>query len=178
MSSQLVDQARYWEQRDRNDIAANLWRKLLRTDPEHPEALLKLGLIEARSGNIKEAKAIYNRATRLEKPPVGLNQLYVALGAEQASLKNLYPSTAKLETAKPAKTSIEESVKIDINKRNEATSVHPAAISLKKNAATHLSPIPPATRQINTKPGVSTGNSDLKLKFDSSIDIHNLIRQP
>lgn len=92
MSSQLVDQARYWQQRDRDDIAADLWRKLLRTDPKHPEALVRLGVIEARSGNTKKAEALYNRASKLATPPAGLNELSAALKAVEGTPKNLPPA--------------------------------------------------------------------------------------
>ncbi len=51
-TSQMVDQARQWQQKRRDDLAAEIWRKVLRFDPKHPEALAKLGAIEARAGNL------------------------------------------------------------------------------------------------------------------------------
>jgi hypothetical protein len=51
-TSQMVDQARHWQQKRRDDLAAELWRKVLRFDPKHPEALAKLGAIEARASNL------------------------------------------------------------------------------------------------------------------------------
>jgi len=51
-TSQMVDQARHWQQKRRDDLAAEAWRKVLRFDPKHPEALAKLGAIEARAGNL------------------------------------------------------------------------------------------------------------------------------
>jgi hypothetical protein len=49
--SQMVDQARQWQQKRRDDLAAELWHKVLRFDPKHTEALARLGAIEARAGN-------------------------------------------------------------------------------------------------------------------------------
>ena len=49
---QMVDQARHWQQKRRDDLAAELWRKVLRFNPKHPEALAKLGAIEARASNL------------------------------------------------------------------------------------------------------------------------------
>ncbi len=51
-TSQMVDQARQWQQKRRDDLAAEIWRKVLRFDPKHPEALAKLGAIEASAGNL------------------------------------------------------------------------------------------------------------------------------
>lgn len=51
-TSQMVDQARQWQQKRRDELAAELWRKVLRFDPKHPEALAKLGAMAARAGNL------------------------------------------------------------------------------------------------------------------------------
>jgi len=51
-TSQMVDQARQWQQKRRDDLAAEIWHKVLRFDPKHPEALAKLDAIEARAGNL------------------------------------------------------------------------------------------------------------------------------
>lgn len=45
-TSQMVDQARLWQQKRRDDLAAEIWRKVLRFDPKHPEALARLGAME------------------------------------------------------------------------------------------------------------------------------------
>ena len=37
-TSQLVDEARVWQNKNRNDLAADAWRKLLVMEPRHPEA--------------------------------------------------------------------------------------------------------------------------------------------
>lgn len=184
ISSQLQDQARSWEQKDRNDMAADLWRKLLRTDPGHPEALIKLGLIEAQMGNIKEAKAIYNRASQLEKPPVGLSQLQAVLGVDQVLSKNPSLPVDKQEARKSATASADESVKTGKSKRAETTPVKSVAINLKKkNGTPELNAIPQAA-----SPGakeakeakqaiVVKDRNDLNLKSEVLIDPGNLARQ-
>ena len=99
MSSQLVDEARLWQQKDRDDIAAGLWRKLLRTNPKHPEALIKLGAIEARAGNIAEAEALLNRASQLAAVPAGLSELSGALAAIKGPPKAL-PAPSMMDASK------------------------------------------------------------------------------
>lgn len=78
-TDRLIEQARAWEQKGRDDLAADAWRKLLRADPKHPQALLQLGLIEARGGQAKAAQAYYERAASLVPPPAGLSELASAL---------------------------------------------------------------------------------------------------
>ena len=75
MASQMADEARQWQQKDRDDLAAPVWRKLLRAAPRHPEALVNLGLIEARAGNLAQASALLARARQLPRTPAGLPQL-------------------------------------------------------------------------------------------------------
>lgn len=91
MTSQLVDQARQWQQKDRDDIAAEIWRKLLRTDPSHGEALVELGLIEARMDRRDEARNLLERAVRLRPAPRGLGRLSAALAAATAEENKASP---------------------------------------------------------------------------------------
>lgn len=48
-TTQIVEQARQWQQKNRDDLAANLWLKVLVVEPKHPEALMSLGAIKARA---------------------------------------------------------------------------------------------------------------------------------
>ena len=91
LSSQMVDEARAWTKKGRDDLAAEVWRKLLRTNSRHPEALVKLGLIEARVGNIKEAQALQLRAGQLAQPPQGLKELSTLVKATEYSAKGSVP---------------------------------------------------------------------------------------
>ncbi len=74
-SSELMDQAYQWQQKNRDDLAAELWQVLLRADPKHAKALINLAAIEVRAGNFLAADALYRRARRLKPPPSDLNTL-------------------------------------------------------------------------------------------------------
>jgi Tfp pilus assembly protein PilF len=82
---QLIDQARYWQAKKRDDLAADVWRKILRADPNHPLALVQLGAIEARTGNTKDAEELYKRAAALAPPAAGLAELETALKVQRAA---------------------------------------------------------------------------------------------
>lgn len=56
-TTQIVEQARLWQHKNRDDLAANLWRKVLVVEPRHPEALMNLGAIEARAGKLASTAA-------------------------------------------------------------------------------------------------------------------------
>jgi cellulose synthase operon protein C len=53
----LEEQGRYWEDRHQPARAAVAWQKLLESDANNAEALLHLGLIEARQGHSDKARA-------------------------------------------------------------------------------------------------------------------------
>lgn len=89
VAKRLVDQARYWQQKNREDLAADAWRKLLRAEPNHPVALIQLGAIEARAGRFKEAEALYARASALTPAPSGLSELETALKVGRAPAAQL-----------------------------------------------------------------------------------------
>ncbi|MFZ4478519.1 MAG: hypothetical protein ACOYNZ_01355 [Rhodoferax sp.] len=93
-SSQLVDQARHWQKKNRDDIAADYWRKILLIDPKYPEALVKLGMIELRAGNLGEAEALYLRASQLSSRPGGLKELAAAIDVAKGGTAKLAPQTA------------------------------------------------------------------------------------
>ena len=103
MTSQLVDQARHWQYKDRDDLAADIWRSLLRTDPEHGEALVKLGLIEARNNNLNEAQRLLEYASRVRPRPAGLAALVAILEADPAGKKNTVLPSSKPTPSKPVK---------------------------------------------------------------------------
>lgn len=109
MTSHLVDQARHWQQKSRDDIAADIWRSLLRSDPEHVEALVKLGLIEARVGNRLDAQRLFEHANRISPRPPGLAELTAVLTTEStprgnAVLPPVKQMTPKAETRSKAST--------------------------------------------------------------------------
>ncbi|MGT2491184.1 hypothetical protein ACU4GD_13350 [Cupriavidus basilensis] len=46
----LVDQGKYWQERGRSDRAAEAWQKILRLNPNQPEALYGMGVAETEAG--------------------------------------------------------------------------------------------------------------------------------
>ena len=105
ITSRLVDEARHWQYKDRDDLAADVWRAVLRTDPEHGEALIKLGLIEARNNNRDDAQRLLEHASRVRPRPAGLAALATALAADTAGKANAVLPTAKPGPSKPMKRS-------------------------------------------------------------------------
>lgn len=119
MSRQMADQAREWSQKGRDDLAAPVWLRVLSVEPANPEALIRLGLIEARMGNLKEAQSLYQRASRLSPSPKGLKTLFQALNPTEeivstpkATLKAVPPETAKKETPVKTREKVQESIAV------------------------------------------------------------------
>ncbi len=81
VTSQMVDEARLWQSKGRDDLASNVWRRILVTNPQHPEALINLGTIEVRAGRISEAQVLYQRAKRSSKTTPNLARLAELLDA-------------------------------------------------------------------------------------------------
>lgn len=168
MSSQLIDQARHWQQKDRDDIATDLWRKVLLTDPKHPEALVKLGVIEARAGNVAEAAALYNRARQLTTPPAGLSELSAALKAVKGPSKNLPPLPIRKEPSKP----VEEAATTNSGKHLEPKSASPPASKSNQKAQ-----IQSAASRAEER-SRSTEINGLELKLSTTIDLVHVKSRP
>jgi cellulose synthase operon protein C len=79
----LEEQGRYWEDRQRPDRAAVAWQKLLESDADNAEALLHLGIIEARAGHEGQAKTYAGRlrAVRPDAPELAVLDRAIAVGA-------------------------------------------------------------------------------------------------
>ena len=101
VANRLIEQARYWQQRSREDLAADAWRKLLRADPNHPIALVQLGVIEARAGHFKEAAELQSRASRLTPLPAGISELDSALKVGAAAQPLLSNARKLVQTGQP-----------------------------------------------------------------------------
>jgi len=123
ITSQLVDQARQWQYKDRDDLAADIWRSVLRADPEHGEALVKLGLIEARNNNRDDAQRLLEHASRVRPRPAGLAALGAALAADPAGNANTVLPTAKPGPAKqrPSKPVKRSNIDMPIKKPDQKT---------------------------------------------------------
>jgi len=170
MASQWVDPAREWQQKDRDDLAADLWRKLLRANPKHPEALVKLGVIKARAGNLKEAEELHKRAAELAKPPAGLNQLSLAVGAAEGRPAHLLPALAKPEPSKPAPPkSVETAAKTTPDKRVAPEVDAPSRVSSEQKTQTPAASTPPKA-DVSEKPAYKAEADTLNLKFSNSMD--------
>lgn len=98
MASQLVDEARQWKAKGRNDLASDVWQKILISNPQHGEALVNLGLVQALEGNLDEAQRLYSRARKLQKTPSGLPKLAAILAPPQSSVKPLVLKSAPTPT--------------------------------------------------------------------------------
>ena len=112
MTSRLVDEARHWQYKDRDDLAADIWRAVLRADPEHGEALVKLGLIEARNNNRDAAQRLLDHASRVRPRPAGLAAL------DPAGKANTVLPTANPGPSKPVKRS---NIDMTIKKSDQKT---------------------------------------------------------
>ncbi len=137
-TSQLVDQARHWQQKRRDDLASEVWRRLLLLDPKHAEALVQLGLIEARAGHLAEAEALLTRARALAPPPGGVTQLAATLSTAKGEPvstatvvppRQTRPGPAKLPaSAKPAARAIEPGTTTTDPTMNFSTSLDPLRV--------------------------------------------------
>ncbi|MBR7792788.1 BCSC C-terminal domain-containing protein [Undibacterium sp. FT147W] len=72
LTQKLVEQAHFWEQRGRDDNAADAWRKVLKVDANNIEALVALGIFDAHSGNADLAK---NHLDKLREIKAGSAQI-------------------------------------------------------------------------------------------------------
>lgn len=79
----LEEQGRYWEDRHEPARAMAAWQKLLETDPSNAEALLHLGIIEARTGHVDQARkyAAQLKAAHPNGPENAVLDHAIAVGA-------------------------------------------------------------------------------------------------
>lgn len=67
--SQMMDEASSWQEKGRDDFAADIWRKILLTNPTHGEAMVNLALHEMQLGNIEKSRRLYEQANLLKPAP-------------------------------------------------------------------------------------------------------------
>ena len=77
---QLLENVRYWQARGRPDKAAEAWRKVLKSDPTHAEALAELCLFAARAGRADDAKGYLERLRKAHPGHARIAGLEQALG--------------------------------------------------------------------------------------------------
>ena len=73
--SQMMDEASSWQEKGRDDFAADIWRKILLTNPTHGEAMVSLALHEMQLGNIEKSRRLYEQANLLKPAPKRLAML-------------------------------------------------------------------------------------------------------
>jgi len=66
LQQKLLEEAHFWEQRGRDDNAADKWNKLLKLDPDNVDALVALGMYEARGGHPEQAKIYLEKLKQLK----------------------------------------------------------------------------------------------------------------
>jgi hypothetical protein len=153
MTSQIVEEARTWQRKGRDDLAADAWHRLLVTNPQHAEALVSLGLIMVKSGEISQAKALYARASRAKVTSYSMSKLAIAVGEVKDEVPiNAVPSiksvTQRSKKPRTEKTSAQMAAKITLPSSSaKRENVTPTATA--EPIAVKITPLP--TPQINTK---------------------------
>lgn len=82
MVDQLIHQAEYWSRRGRLERAADAWRKVLRAQPMHSEALSALALHHARRGEAERAGDLVSRLAHAHPghPEIALLEKTIRVG--------------------------------------------------------------------------------------------------
>ncbi len=97
---QLLENVRYWKSRNRPDKAAEAWRKILRSDANHRDALAELALYEARNGNKKEARGYFDRLKAIAPQHPLLGSIDQALGLAKSYDSILNSARAAVRSGK------------------------------------------------------------------------------
>ena len=79
LQQKLLEQAQFWEQRGRDDNAADAWGKLLKLDPDNIDALVALGMQEARNGHPEQAKIYLSKLKDLKASPAQIRPVEEAI---------------------------------------------------------------------------------------------------
>ncbi|MEB1530328.1 cellulose synthase subunit BcsC-related outer membrane protein [Xanthomonas sp. WHRI 7945] len=89
-TQQLVSQGNYWHDQGRDDLAADTWRKLLRVDPNQPDALLGLAQIDLAQGRQGEARKRLQQLQKAHPQAPQTQRLSQAIGGtgDSANLRN------------------------------------------------------------------------------------------
>ena len=85
-TQQLVSQGNYWHDQGRDDLAADTWRKLLRVDPNQPDALLGLAQIDLAQGRQGEARKRLQQLQKAHPQAPQTQRLSQAIGGTGDSL--------------------------------------------------------------------------------------------
>ena len=89
----LIDQGNYWQANKRGDLAAQAWQKLLAINPNQPDALFGMGIVEADRGQMAQAQGYLDR---LKKAAPN----YASIGTLASRLGQPTPTDSKLADAR------------------------------------------------------------------------------
>lgn len=126
MTARLIDEAHHWQEKNRSDLAAIAWRKVLLAVPGHAEALSQLGAI----------------ATRSERSTTRATRSAAVKPANAASRPDSVPTSAFQGSSSSMSATPQVSHQLAI----------PRATVIETRTPTR----PPATKQPQTQPVVST----------------------
>ena len=87
--TRVAEQARYWENRGRFDLAREAWQKLLQSDPENPAALAGLGGMEARAGRLGVAQQYLDQLSSSHPNHSGVRELQSAIAQSAVDQQRL-----------------------------------------------------------------------------------------
>ena len=75
LQAQLVEQGQYWQARNNNQRAAEVWQKVLQLDKSQVNALYGMGLIGVKQNRLQQANAYLERLQALSPQPWQAAQL-------------------------------------------------------------------------------------------------------
>lgn len=167
LTSQMVDEAKMWQSKGRTDLAADIWRRLLISNPQHGVALVGLAQTQIRAGNLAEAEALLARASRLARKPAGLEAASSALAAAKLKATPVSPPVAAAEPpptvlrrAEPAAPTSGMKVQSNAKESNKPISREDEAVQKtapKKPTASPQPrppavPVPPPSQEVRVTP--------------------------
>lgn len=84
----LLERAKYWESRNRIDLAKEALEKLFHVAPDHPDGLAVMGLIEARAEHPDSARDILDklRGVKPDHPAIGKIEALLRLHGEDKNI--------------------------------------------------------------------------------------------
>lgn len=102
----LLERAKYWESRNRIDLAKEALEKLFHVAPDHPDGLAMMGLIEARAEHPDSARNILNklRGVKPDHPAIGKIEALLRLHGEDKNELQQIRMLAKTGHTKEALT--------------------------------------------------------------------------
>ncbi|MGI4813202.1 MAG: tetratricopeptide repeat protein, partial [Janthinobacterium lividum] len=98
----LIDQGSYWQAHARGDLAAQAWQKLLKLNPNQPDALYGMGLVEADRGRADRAQQYLDQLKQVSPNHPGVTALAARLGQPLPQNSTLASARELAQAGKPA----------------------------------------------------------------------------